>query len=120
MSYFRIRSLVPSPLVMLKVVDASHAANAGAAVHQDHPDLVSTVDCHRRSRRLSWCRTALWKPPCFPTSCFFLQVTPIVAIAPLIIIWVKDATLAGGVRHPDGGVSHHLHTQGLRSVSPAC
>ncbi|UMX48584.1 ABC transporter permease subunit [Klebsiella pneumoniae] len=48
-------------------------------------------------------------------------MTPIVAIAPMIIIWVKDATLSLVVcATPDGGVPHHLqyHSRGLRSVSP--
>ena len=38
-----------------------------------------------------------------------LQVTPIVAIAPLIIIWVKDPTaVAGDLRHARGAVPDHL------------
>lgn len=52
----------------------------------------------------------------------FLQVTPIVAIAPLIIIWVKDATLSLVVCATLMAVFPIISntTQGLRSVSPAC
>ncbi|EPY1563918.1 ABC transporter permease [Raoultella planticola] len=50
----------------------------------------------------------------------FLQVTPIVAIAPLIIIWVKDATLSLVVCSTLMAVFPIISntTQGLRSVSP--
>ena len=50
----------------------------------------------------------------------FLQVTPIVAIAPLIIIWVKDATLSLVVCATLMAVFPIISntTQGLRSVSP--
>ena len=49
-----------------------------------------------------------------------LQVTPIVAIAPLIIIWVKDATLSLVVCATLMAVFPIISntTQGLRSVSP--
>lgn len=50
----------------------------------------------------------------------FLQVTPIVAIAPLIIIWVKDTTLSLVVCSTLMAVFPIISntTQGLRSVSP--
>ena len=50
----------------------------------------------------------------------FLQVTPIVAIAPLIIIWVKDTTLSLVVCATLMAVFPIISntTQGLRSVSP--
>ena len=50
----------------------------------------------------------------------FLQVTPIVAIAPLIIIWVKDATLSLVICSTLMSVFPIISntTQGLRSVSP--
>jgi NitT/TauT family transport system permease protein len=50
----------------------------------------------------------------------FLQVTPIVAIAPLIIIWVKDTTLSLIVCATLMAVFPIISntTQGLRSVSP--
>lgn len=50
----------------------------------------------------------------------FLQVTPIVAIAPLIIIWVKDITLSLVVCATLMAVFPIISntTQGLRSVSP--
>lgn len=50
----------------------------------------------------------------------FLQVTPIVAIAPLIIIWVKDTTLSLVVCATLMAVFPVISstTQGLRSVSP--
>src|SRR5471032_279808 len=37
-----------------------------------------------------------------------LQVTPVVAVAPLIIIWVSNITLAMVVRNLDGGVPDHF------------
>ncbi|MCS5881120.1 hypothetical protein LNP17_17770 [Klebsiella variicola subsp. variicola] len=125
-SYFRIPAfLVPSPLVMLESL-WTHLTPLSCwrccSPSRSPLDLVSAVDCHLAPRwRLSWCRTALWKPPCFRISCF-LQVTPIVAIAPLDHHLGEGChALAGGVRHPDGGVSHHLqYHSGLRSVSPAC
>jgi NitT/TauT family transport system permease protein len=50
----------------------------------------------------------------------FLQVTPIVAIAPMIIIWVKDTTLSLVVCSTLMAVFPIISntTQGLRSVSP--
>lgn len=50
----------------------------------------------------------------------FLQVTPIVAIAPLIIIWVKDTTMSLVVCATLMAVFPIISntTQGLRSVSP--
>lgn len=50
----------------------------------------------------------------------FLQVTPIVAIAPLIIIWVKDTTLSLVICSTLMSVFPIISntTQGLRSVSP--
>jgi len=50
----------------------------------------------------------------------FLQVSPIVAIAPLIIIWVKDTTLSLVVCSTLMAVFPIISntTQGLRSVSP--
>ena len=50
----------------------------------------------------------------------FLQVTPIVAIAPLIIIWVKDTTLSLVVCATLMAIFPIISntTQGLRSVSP--
>ena len=92
-----------------KPVDASHAAAAGAAVHpQDHPDLVSAVDCHRRRGGV------------------YPGAEPLCGNRPVSLhrVFAGDAdrrhrpadhhlgegchALAGGVRHPDGGVSHHL------------
>ena len=50
----------------------------------------------------------------------FLQVTPIVAIAPLIIIWVKDTTLSLVVCSTLMTIFPIISntTQGLRSISP--
>ncbi|AIR01214.1 ABC transporter ATP-binding protein [Pluralibacter gergoviae] len=50
----------------------------------------------------------------------FLQVTPIVAIAPLIIIWVKDTTLSLVVCSTLMAIFPIISntTQGLRSISP--
>lgn len=50
----------------------------------------------------------------------FLQVTPIVAIAPLIIIWVKDTTLSLVICATLMAIFPIISntTQGLRSVSP--
>ncbi|MBO1997250.1 ABC transporter permease subunit [Klebsiella pneumoniae] len=94
-SYFRIPAfLVPSPLVMLESLWTHLRRLAGAAVHpQDHPDLVSAVDCHRRRGGVYPVQNRFVETALFPYI-VFLQVTPIVAIAPLIIIWVKDATLS--------------------------
>ena len=107
-SYFRIPAfLVPSPLVALlftlKITLISFLLSIviGAAV--------AFILVQNR-----FVETAL-----FPYI-VFLQVTPIVAIAPLIIIWVKDATLSLVVCATLMAVFPIISntTQGLRSVSP--
>ncbi|VTN10154.1 Bicarbonate transport ATP-binding protein CmpC [Raoultella terrigena] len=54
-----------------KPVDQSGFADDVAAVYaENHPDLIFTLDHHRRSGwHLCWCKTGLLKPHCFPTSC---------------------------------------------------
>jgi NitT/TauT family transport system permease protein len=106
-SYFNIpQFLVPSPLVMLQSLWTHFGSFLlsiiiGAAV--------AFVLVQNR-----FVETAL-----FPYI-VFLQVTPIVAIAPLIIIWVKDTTLSLVVCSTLMAVFPIISntTQGLRSVSP--
>jgi len=121
-TYFKIpQFLVPSPLVMLQ----SLWANLGTLLMS----LLFTLKITLISFLLSiiigssvafilvqnrFVETAL-----FPYI-VFLQVTPIVAIAPLIIIWVKDTTLSLVVCSTLMAVFPIISntTQGLRSVSP--
>ena len=61
-----------------------------------------------RSRRCCSCRAGWIEMSLFPYA-VLLQVTPIVAIAPLIIIWVKDARIgAGAVRGRRRDLPDHL------------
>ncbi len=123
-SYFRIPAfLVPSPLVMLESL-WTHLTPpaAGAAVHpQDHPDLVSAVDCHRRRGGV------------------YPGAEPLCGNRPVSL----HRVFAGDADRRHRPADHHLGegchaslvvcatlmavfpiisntTQGLRSVSPAC
>ncbi len=126
MSYFRIPAfLVPSPLVMLESL-WTHLSRR-CCWRCCSPSKITLISFLLSIVIGAAVAFILVQNRFVETALFpyivFLQVTPIVAIAPLIIIWVKGChALAGGVRHPDGGVSHHLqyHSRGLRSVSPAC
>ena len=72
-SYFRIPAfLVPSPLVMLESLWTHLTPLLLALLFTLKITLISfLLSIVMAPRwRLSWCRTALWKPPCFPTSCF--------------------------------------------------
>ena len=72
-SYFRIPAfLVPSPLVMLESL-WTHLTPLLLALLFTLKITLIRFCCRLSSAprwRLSRCRTALWKPPCFPTSCF--------------------------------------------------
>ncbi len=110
-SYFRIPAfLVPSPLVMLESLWTHLTPLLLALLFTLKITLISFLLSIVIGAAVAFIlvQNRFVETALFPYI-VFLQVTPIVAIAPLIIIWVKDATtLAGGVRHPDGGVSHHL------------
>jgi len=121
-SYFKIpQFLVPSPVVMLQ----SLWTNLGSLMMS----LLFTLKITLISFLLSIVIGAavafvLVQNRFVETALFpyivFLQVTPIVAIAPLIIIWVKDTTLSLVVCSTLMAVFPIISntTQGLRSVSP--
>ena len=121
-SYFKIpQFLVPSPTVMLQ----SLWTHAGSLFMS----LLFTLKITLLSFLLSVIIGAtvafiLVQNRFIETALFpyivFLQVTPIVAIAPLIIIWVKDTTLSLIVCSTLMAVFPIISntTQGLRSVSP--
>ncbi|VDR26054.1 Bicarbonate transport system permease protein CmpB [Raoultella terrigena] len=121
-SYFKIpQFLVPSPMVMLQ----SLWTNLGSLTMS----LLFTLKITLISFLLSIIIGAavafvLVQNRFVETALFpyivFLQVTPIVAIAPLIIIWVKDTTLSLVVCSTLMAVFPIISntTQGLRSVSP--
>jgi len=121
-SWFHIpQFLVPSPLVMMQ----SLWANLGSLMMS----LLFTLKITLISFALSIVIGAgvaflLVQNRFIETALFpyivFLQVTPIVAIAPLIIIWVKDTTMSLVVCSTLMAVFPIISntTQGLRSVSP--
>ncbi|MCC3704076.1 ABC transporter permease [Rouxiella badensis] len=121
-SYFKIpQFLVPSPMVMLE----SLWINLGSLMMSLLYTLKITVISFLLSIVIgALVAFVLVQNRFVETALFpyivFLQVTPIVAIAPLIIIWVKDTTLSLVVCSTLMAVFPIISntTQGLRSVSP--
>lgn len=72
-SYFRIPAfLVPSPLVMLDSLWTHLTPLLLALLFTLKITLISFLLSIVIGAAVAfiWCRTGLWKPPCFPTSCF--------------------------------------------------
>ena len=109
-SYFRIPAfLVPSPLVMLESLWTHLTPLLLALLFTLKITLISFLLSIVIGAAVAFirCRTALWKPPCFPTSCFAGDADRRHRPADHHL-GERCHALAGGVRHPDGGVSHHL------------
>lgn len=123
-SYFRIPAfLVPSPLVMLESLWTHLTPLLLALLFTLKITLISFLLSIVIGAAVAFIlvQNRFVETALFPYI-VFLQVTPIVAIAPLIIIWVKDATLSLVVCATLMAVFPIISntTQGLRSVSPAC
>lgn len=121
-SYFRIPAfLVPSPLVMLESLWTHLTPLLLALLFTLKITLISFLLSIVIGAAVAFIlvQNRFVETALFPYI-VFLQVTPIVAIAPLIIIWVKDATLSLVVCATLMAVFPIISntTQGLRSVSP--
>jgi NitT/TauT family transport system permease protein len=120
-SYFRIPAfLVPSPLVMLESLWTHLTPLLLALLFTLKITLISFLLSIVIGAAVAFIlvQNRFVETALFPYI-VFLQVTPIVAIAPLIIIWVKDATLSLVVCATLMAVFPIISntTQGLRSVS---
>lgn len=121
-SYFNIpQFLVPSPLVMLQSLWTHFGSLMMALLFTLKITLISFLLSIIIGAAVAFVlvQNRFVETALFPYI-VFLQVTPIVAIAPLIIIWVKDTTLSLVVCSTLMAVFPIISntTQGLRSVSP--
>lgn len=121
-SYFHIpQFLVPSPMVMLQSLWTNLASLTMALLFTLKITLISFLLSIVIGAAVAFVlvQNRFVETALFPYI-VFLQVTPIVAIAPLIIIWVKDTTLSLVVCSTLMAVFPIISntTQGLRSVSP--
>ena len=120
-SYFRIPAfLVPSPLVMLESLWTHLTPLLLALLFTLKITLISFLLSIVIGAAVAFIlvQNRFVETALFPYI-VFLRVTPIVAIAPLIIIWVKDATLSLVVCATLMAVfpSSPIPLRGLRSVS---
>jgi NitT/TauT family transport system permease protein len=109
-SYFRIPAfLVPSPLVMLESLWTHLTPLLLALLFTLKITLISFLLSIVIGAAVAFIlvQNRFVETALFPYI-VFLQVTPIVAIAADHHLGEGCHALAGGVRHPDGGVSHHL------------
>lgn len=121
-SYFKIpQFMVPSPLVMLQSLWTNFDSLMMALLFTLKITLISFLLSIFIGVMVAFVlvQNRFVETALFPYI-VFLQVTPIVAIAPLIIIWVKDITLSLVVCSTLMAVFPIISntTQGLRSVSP--
>ncbi|MEA9391581.1 ABC transporter permease [Acerihabitans sp. TG2] len=121
-SYFNIpQFLVPSPLVMLHSLWTNLASLMMSLLFTLKITLISFLLSIVIGAAVAFLlvQNRFVETALFPYI-VFLQVTPIVAIAPLIIIWVKDTTLSLVVCATLMAIFPIISntTQGLRSVSP--
>ena len=121
-SYFKIpQFLVPSPVVMLESLWTNFGTLTMSLLFTLKITLISFLLSIVIGSVVAFVlvQNRFVETALFPYI-VFLQVTPIVAIAPLIIIWVKDTTLSLVVCATLMAVFPIISntTQGLRSVSP--
>ncbi|MBU9826463.1 ABC transporter permease [Rahnella aquatilis] len=121
-SYFKIpQFLVPSPVVMLESLWTNFGSLTMSLLFTLKITLISFLLSIVIGAAVAFVlvQNRFVETALFPYI-VFLQVTPIVAIAPLIIIWVKDTTLSLVVCSTLMAVFPIISntTQGLRSVSP--
>lgn len=121
-SYFKVpQFLVPSPIVMLQSLWTNFGSLMMSLLFTLKITLISFLLSIVIGAAVAFVlvQNRFVETALFPYI-VFLQVTPIVAIAPLIIIWVKDTTLSLVVCSTLMAVFPIISntTQGLRSVSP--
>lgn len=121
-SYFKVpQFLVPSPLVMLQSLWTHFDSLMMSLLFTLKITLISFLLAILIGTLVAFVlvQNRFVETALFPYI-VLLQVTPIVAIAPLIIIWVKDTTLSLVVCSTLMAVFPIISntTQGLRSVSP--